>query len=193
MRLGEFLAIVATKFPFFLFRVNVIRKKIVVIKDLDRSKVDTDERTIPDLKITTPRTAMGSSYSMQKRNRCERQEMSQQPTERETHRRFLICVGQHGLCVRQYPEILMPWAEDRNRTRPPDLVVSRTVSFATDVTVFIPLDWSPETYRLARQGPWLQIAVDRHRFMRRIRQTENDLANIFTIEHRDRMRERFCD
>ena len=93
--------------------------------------------------------------------------------------------------------------EDRHRTtyqgtnyaspqRPLDLVVLRTVSFATNVTVFIPFDWSPATYRLASQGPWVQIAVDRHRFMRRIRQTEIDLANIFSIQHRDRMRERFC-
>jgi Phosphatase-1 catalytic subunit binding region len=143
---------------------------------------------------------MGPICGTQKRNRCERQETYQQPTERETvqmQRRYLVCVAQHGLCVHRHPDRrLTSHYESRNPQPSADLVVLRTVSFATDVTVFIPMDWSPhspETYRLARRGPWIQIAVDRHRFMRRIQQTENDFTTIFTIEHRDRIIERFYD
>ena len=169
---------------------------------------DTGERANAGLQITTqrnPRTTMGSICGTQKRNRCERQETYQHPTERETvethRRRLVICIGQDELCIRRYPEPPGTRTEDRHRTayqrinytspqRPLDLVVLRTVSVATNVTVFIPFDWSPATYRLASQSPWVQMVVDRHRFIRRIRQTEIDL---FTIQYRDRMRERFCD
>jgi hypothetical protein len=31
------------------------------------------------------------------------------------------------------------------------------------------IDWSPETYRAARKGPWLRLAADRRKFESKIR------------------------
>ena len=67
------------------------------------------------------------------------------------------------------------------------LSVRRTISFDKHITVFRFNDWSPEVYRAARKGPWMQLAVDRHRFKRRIQQTELALGNIFTDNHRNKM------
>ena len=49
-------------------------------------------------------------------------------------------------------------------------------------------DWTAQDYRDARKGPWLHYAADRHRFKRRIRQTELVLRDILTESHRDRVR-----
>ena len=67
------------------------------------------------------------------------------------------------------------------------LSVRRTVTFDKRITVFRFNDWSPEVYRAARKGQWMQLAVDGHRFKRRIQQTELALGNIFTNVHRDKM------
>ena len=67
------------------------------------------------------------------------------------------------------------------------LSIRRTVTFDKHITVFQLGDWSPEIYRAARKGPWMQLAVDGHRFKRRIRQTELALGNIFTDSHRNKM------
>ena len=65
--------------------------------------------------------------------------------------------------------------------------IRRTTTFDKHITVFYFTDWSPEIYRAARQGPWMQLAVDRHRFKRRIQQTELVLGNIFTDVPRNKM------
>ena len=65
--------------------------------------------------------------------------------------------------------------------------IRRTTTFDKHITVFYFTDWSPEIYRAARKGPWMQLAVDGHRFKRRIQQTELALGNIFTDYHRDKM------
>jgi hypothetical protein len=69
------------------------------------------------------------------------------------------------------------------------LSIGRNVLFDDNVAVFTPNDWPAEVYRDARKGYWMQVAVDRNRFERRIKQTEFQLGNIFTKEHRDRC---FC-
>jgi Phosphatase-1 catalytic subunit binding region len=70
------------------------------------------------------------------------------------------------------------------------LSIGRNVSFDSNVTVYTPNDWSPRTYRNARKGPWMQHAVDRCRFRRRIKQTEIDLGEIFSDDNRDRVKRR---
>ena len=65
--------------------------------------------------------------------------------------------------------------------------IRRTVTFDKCVTIFRFYDWAPEICRAARKGPWMQLAVDRHRFKRRIQMTEVVLGNIFTDNHRDKM------
>jgi hypothetical protein len=70
------------------------------------------------------------------------------------------------------------------------LSIRRTVTFSDTVTKYTPIDWSPGVYRDARKGPWMQHAVDRHRFKRRIKQTEKALGDIFTVTHRDKVKKR---
>ena len=67
------------------------------------------------------------------------------------------------------------------------LSVRRTVTFDKRITVITLTDWPTDVYRAARKGQWMQLAVDRHRFKRRIQQTELALINIFTDSHRDKM------
>lgn len=58
-------------------------------------------------------------------------------------------------------------------SRMSSLSMGRTVFFDTDnITYFTPTDWSAEDYCKARKGEWAQIAADRFRFKRRIRDTE---------------------
>lgn len=70
------------------------------------------------------------------------------------------------------------------------LSVGRTVSFDNRVSVYTPIDWSPNTYRHARAGPWMQLAADRCRFKRRINLTEVALGDIFSDSHRDKVKRR---
>jgi hypothetical protein len=67
------------------------------------------------------------------------------------------------------------------------LLVARTVKFDERVTVYKQNDWPADVYMEARRGQWMQYAVDRCRFKRRIRQTEILLGNIFSDEHRNRI------
>jgi hypothetical protein len=43
------------------------------------------------------------------------------------------------------------------------------VTFCSRVTVRYLIDWSPETYRAARKGPWLRLAAERRKFDSKIR------------------------
>jgi hypothetical protein len=61
------------------------------------------------------------------------------------------------------------------------VLLVRTVSVPSDVTVFVPMDWSPDAYCAARKGPWIQAAVDHRRFLRRIQQTEIQLRDILGL------------
>jgi hypothetical protein len=70
------------------------------------------------------------------------------------------------------------------------LSIGRTVTFSDTVTMYTPIDWSPSVYHDARKGPWMQHAVDRHRFKRRIKQTEKALGDIFSDTHRDKVKRR---
>ena len=67
------------------------------------------------------------------------------------------------------------------------LSIRRTVTFDKRITVITLTDWPTDVYRAARKGQWMQLAVDRHRFKRRIQQTELTLGNIFTDNHRNKM------
>jgi hypothetical protein len=64
------------------------------------------------------------------------------------------------------------------------------VLFDDIVKVNQPMDWPPDIYRDARKGPWMQAAVDRCRFRRRIKQTETELGDIFTDCHREKIKRR---
>jgi len=67
------------------------------------------------------------------------------------------------------------------------LSIRRKVFFDTDnITLFTPTDWTPMDYSDARKGEWTQIACDRFRFDRRIKETELLLRNIFSVDHRER-------
>ena len=66
------------------------------------------------------------------------------------------------------------------------LSIGRIVLFNDNVTVFTPTDWPADVYRDARKGYWMQMAADRFRFKRRIRETEVELGNVFSNEHRER-------
>jgi hypothetical protein len=44
----------------------------------------------------------------------------------------------------------------------------RAVSFDNRVKVRYLTDWSPDAYRAARKGPWLDFARDRRRFQERV-------------------------
>ena len=68
------------------------------------------------------------------------------------------------------------------------LSVRKRVRFSDRVDIYELNDWTAEDYRDARKGPWLHYAADRHRFKRRIRQTELILRDILTDSHRDRVR-----
>ena len=69
------------------------------------------------------------------------------------------------------------------------LSVRRRVRFSDRHDTVLELnDWTAQDYRDARKGPWLHYAADRHRFKRRIRQTELVLRDILTESHRDRIR-----
>jgi len=61
------------------------------------------------------------------------------------------------------------------------------VRFSPDVKVHYQTQWSEREYRDARQGPWIFIAVDRHRFQRRIREFESKFDYIFTDIHREHL------
>jgi hypothetical protein len=65
------------------------------------------------------------------------------------------------------------------------LSVASTVKFDERITVHKLNDWPADVYRESRRGQWMQYAVDRYRFKRRIRQTEIKLGNIFSDEHRN--------
>ena len=67
------------------------------------------------------------------------------------------------------------------------LSVAKTVKFNERVVVYKLNDWPADVYQEARRGQWMQYAVDRYRFKRRIRQTESKLGNIFSDEHRNRI------
>ena len=70
------------------------------------------------------------------------------------------------------------------------LSVGRTVSFDNRVSVYTPIDWSPNTYSRARRAPWMELAADRCRFQRRIDLTEVALGDIFSENHRDKVKRR---
>jgi RNase P protein component len=59
------------------------------------------------------------------------------------------------------------------------LLVIRTVKFDERMTVYELNDWSADVYLEARREQWMQHAVDRHRFKRRVKETEIELGNIF--------------
>ena len=51
-------------------------------------------------------------------------------------------------------------------------------------------DWPADVYREARKGPWIHFAADRHRFRRRIEQTELMLCDVLNNSNRDKVRRR---
>jgi hypothetical protein len=67
------------------------------------------------------------------------------------------------------------------------LLVIRTVKFDERITVYELNDWPADVYLEARRGQWMQHAVDRCRFKRRIKQTEIELGNIFSDDHRKKI------
>jgi len=69
------------------------------------------------------------------------------------------------------------------------LSVGKRVHFADrDDDVYELNDRPADDYRNARRGPWIHYAADRHRFKRRIQQTEQILCSVLTKSHRDRIR-----
>ena len=76
--------------------------------------------------------------------------------------------------------------------QPDGIPKDRNVLFSDIVTVFKPTDWSPDEYREARKGYWMQIAADRYRFRRRISRTETELGTTFSADHREKIFNRLC-
>jgi hypothetical protein len=66
-------------------------------------------------------------------------------------------------------------------------LVIRTVKFDERITVYELNDWPADVYLEARRGQWMQHAVYRCRFKRRIKQTEIELGNIFSDDHRKKI------
>jgi hypothetical protein len=62
------------------------------------------------------------------------------------------------------------------------------VRFADDVTEHYQSRWSDRDYKVARRGPWMHYAADRHRFQRRIREFEDNFSYILTDYHRNLIR-----
>ena len=56
--------------------------------------------------------------------------------------------------------------------------------------MYTPIDLSPEIYRKARKGPRMRLTLDRHRFQRRINQTEEVFGDIFSEAHREKIKSR---
>jgi hypothetical protein len=71
--------------------------------------------------------------------------------------------------------------------RVPPVPVGRTVTFNDVLRVRLVLEDPPELYIAARKGHWMQCAVDRHRFERRIRRTDQLFDGMFCEEHRNNM------
>jgi hypothetical protein len=67
------------------------------------------------------------------------------------------------------------------------LLVIKTVKFDERITVYELNDWPVDVYLEARRGQWMQHAVDRCRFKRRIKQTEIELGNTFSDDHRKKI------
>jgi hypothetical protein len=69
------------------------------------------------------------------------------------------------------------------------LSIRKRVRFADrDDDVYELNDWPVDDYRNARRGPWMHYAADRHRFKRRIQQTEDILSRVLTDSHRDKIK-----
>ena len=69
------------------------------------------------------------------------------------------------------------------------LSIRKRVRFADrDDDVYELNDWPVDDYRNARRGPWMHYAADRHRFKRRIQQTEDILSKVLTDSHRDKIK-----
>jgi len=65
------------------------------------------------------------------------------------------------------------------------LSIGKRVRFTDrDDDVYELNDWPASDYRNARRGPWMRYAADRHRFKRRIQQTEEILSKVLTDSHR---------
>jgi hypothetical protein len=79
------------------------------------------------------------------------------------------------------------FGENDLTSRMQSLLVIRTVKFDEHITVYELNDWPADAYLDTRRGQWMQHAVDRCRFERRIRQTEIELGNIFSDKHRKRI------
>jgi hypothetical protein len=67
------------------------------------------------------------------------------------------------------------------------LSVGRNVKFDECVTVYKLDDWPADVYREARRGLWMQYAVDRSRFERRVREIEVQIGHIFSDDHRKKI------
>ena len=63
---------------------------------------------------------------------------------------------------------------------------SKKVRFAPDDIIFYQTDWSNEDYTEARKGRWHYFALDRHRFQKRILETEKIIGYCFSRDHRDK-------
>src|SRR5664279_4212765 len=63
------------------------------------------------------------------------------------------------------------------------LSIGKRVRFADRDIVNELNDWPAKVYRDARRGPWMHYAAERHRFKRRIQQTEEILCNVLTESH----------
>ena len=66
--------------------------------------------------------------------------------------------------------------------------MQRSVKFADTIQLFEVDEKGVEH----RRGPWMRVAVDRHRFRRRIHESEAVIEPILENTHRDRIRNLLC-
>ena len=59
------------------------------------------------------------------------------------------------------------------------------MTFARKAVVHYQSKWSEKDYKRARIGPWIQLAADRFRFQRRIKEFDSKFGYIFSDRHRE--------
>lgn len=126
-----------------------------------------------------------------KDKRCEKEAKTPQKS-----RRTKPSLPERHLKHHSHPDkTLVPWRRPAQtpQSRPEDEKESKTsstpkkVRFSPLVQVHVMRTW-PFARQASRKGHWEEMARDRDRFRRRIRETEQAIGHCFTQPHRERVR-----